>query len=71
MERGGATERALLQDRFNYEAEDRLIEAWERVRADLLPVAAAADPQFLDRYSPDYEARRAARRAARDAAKTT
>jgi hypothetical protein len=66
LEYGGRTERGLLQDRFNYEAEDRLIEGWERARNDLRPLAAAADPGFLDRYAPDYETRRAARRAARE-----
>lgn len=64
---GGRTERGLLQDRFNYEAEDRLIEGWERARYGLRALAAEADPGFLDRYAPDYETRRAARRAAREA----
>jgi nucleoside-diphosphate-sugar epimerase len=69
VERGGLTEKGLLQDRFSYDAEDRLIEAWERTRKDLLPFAAEADPLFVDRYSPDYETRREARRASKAAHK--
>ncbi|MFN0092766.1 MAG: hypothetical protein ACKVWR_21230 [Acidimicrobiales bacterium] len=67
VERGGRTERGLLQDPFDYEAEDHLLAAWRRAGAELAPFAAAADPEFVDRYAPDYEERRAARRAARAA----
>ncbi|MEA3216506.1 MAG: hypothetical protein QOJ19_2662 [Acidimicrobiia bacterium] len=50
LDEGSITERAL-QDPFNYEAEDRLIDAWDRARKDLLPAAEAADPGYVDRYS--------------------
>lgn len=50
LERGSITERGL-QDPFNYEAEDRLIDAWGEAVTVLDPVAAGADPGWVDRYS--------------------
>jgi nucleoside-diphosphate-sugar epimerase len=54
-----------LQDPFDYAAEDGLIAAWQDALGPLRKAAAAADPMFVDRYSPNYEAARARRRAAR------
>jgi nucleoside-diphosphate-sugar epimerase len=48
---GTVTEQAL-RDPFDYEAEDRLIDAWQRAVADLMPVVEAADPGYVDRYAP-------------------
>jgi nucleoside-diphosphate-sugar epimerase len=48
---GTVTEQAL-RDPFDYEAEDRLIDAWHQARADLMPVVQAADPGYIDRYAP-------------------
>jgi nucleoside-diphosphate-sugar epimerase len=64
LEPGGREERNL-QDPFAYEAEDALIAAWRRARADVRDAAGAADPLHVDRYSPGYEAARVRRRAAR------
>jgi hypothetical protein len=63
-EPGGTIERNL-QDPFDYDAEDALIAAWRKALGPLREAANAADPFFVDRYSPDYEAARARRRAAR------
>ena len=64
-ERGGPIERAL-QDPFDYQAEDDLLDAWDRARNELRVVAAGADPGYADRYSPRYEDMREARRIRRD-----
>ena len=47
-EPGGAMERSIV-DRFDYEAEDRLMDAWQAAiaRDDIAAAAAAADPGFL------------------------
>ncbi len=50
LERGSITERGL-QDPFDYEAEDRLIDAWERAVESVRPAAEAADPGWVDRYA--------------------
>ena len=51
VERGSVTE-MRLQDPFDYEAEDRLIEAYRTLLGGVGPVAAAYDPDFRDRYAP-------------------
>jgi nucleoside-diphosphate-sugar epimerase len=51
IERGSKTE-MRLQDPFDYEAEDRLIETWRRVIGPAATVAADYDPEFRDRYAP-------------------
>jgi nucleoside-diphosphate-sugar epimerase len=51
VERGSETE-MRLQDPFDYEAEDRLIEAYRAAMAAVAPVAGAYDPDFRDRYAP-------------------
>lgn len=51
VERGSETE-MRLQDPFDYEAEDRLVEAYRAAVAQVAPVADAYDPGFRDRYSP-------------------
>ena len=51
VERGSVTE-MRLQDPFDYEAEDRLIEAYRVLLGGVGPVAAAYDPDFRDRYAP-------------------
>jgi nucleoside-diphosphate-sugar epimerase len=48
---GTVTEQAL-RDPFDYEAEDRLIDAWQGAVADLMPVVESADPGYVDRYAP-------------------
>jgi nucleoside-diphosphate-sugar epimerase len=60
----GTIERAL-QDPFDYDLEDALLDAWANARTTVLPTAAAADPLVTDRYSPNYEHMRDARRAER------
>ena len=57
-EPGGAMERSIV-DRFDYEAEDRLIDAWQAAIStdDIAAAAAAADPGFFDRYSADFDDR--------------
>jgi len=50
VERGSVTERGL-QDPFDYDAEDRLIDAWGQALETLRPVAEAADPGWVDRYA--------------------
>jgi nucleoside-diphosphate-sugar epimerase len=71
--RGDAIERNL-QDPFDYAAEDALLAAWDAAVGPLQEAAAAADPFFVDRYSPereeDRERRRAARRARAEAGMT-
>ena len=59
---GSAMERSI-GDRFDYEAEDRLIETWQAAMtdADMVTVAAAADPGFVDRYSAAFDDRPGAR----------
>jgi nucleoside-diphosphate-sugar epimerase len=66
LEQGGTIERSL-QDPYDYAAEDALMDAWLDARERLLDVSAAADPYFVDRYSPMREAARERRRAARAA----
>lgn len=51
IERGSKTE-MRLQDPFDYEAEDQLIETWRRVIGPAAEVADAYDPEFRDRYAP-------------------
>ncbi len=51
IERGSATERRL-QDPFDYEAEDALIETYRRVVGPAAELAEAYDPGFRDRYAP-------------------
>lgn len=51
VERGSITE-MRLQDPFDYEAEDRLIDAYRAAVADVQPIADAYDPGFRDRYAP-------------------
>lgn len=63
-ERGGDIEQNL-QDPFDYGAEDALIAAWKEALGRLRAAAAAADPYFVDRYSPSREADRESRRTAR------
>ena len=66
-EPGGTIERNL-QDPFDYAVEDALMDAWEAARLALQDAAGAADPYFVDRYSPGREAARERRRAARGGA---
>jgi nucleoside-diphosphate-sugar epimerase len=61
----GDTIERNLQDPFDYDAEDALIAAWRKALGPLREAAEAADPFFVDRYSPHYEQARARRRAAR------
>ena len=51
VERGSFTEQRL-QDPFDYEAEDRIIDAYRRKTADVAAMAAAYDPEYRDRYAP-------------------
>ncbi len=51
IERGSVTE-MRLQDPFDYQAEDRLIEAYQGLLSVVGPAAAAYDPDFRDRYAP-------------------
>lgn len=60
VERGSTTERRL-QDPFDYEAEDRLIETYRRVITPAAGESAAYDPGFADRYAPGSDRWRAAR----------
>ena len=62
-ERNGTIERNL-QDRFDYAAEDALIDAWLNTRQTLQPLAELANPYFIDRYSPGRDEDRQRRRAA-------
>ena len=57
-EPGSAMERSLV-DRFDYEAEDRLIDVWQAAiaRDDIAAAAAAADPGFFDRYAAEFDDR--------------
>lgn len=48
----GSTTEMRLQDPFDYDAEDRIIDAYRRLLAEALPVASAYDPDFRDRYAP-------------------
>jgi len=50
LERDSITERGL-QDPFDYDAEDRLIDAWQRAVETVRPLAEAADPGWADRYA--------------------
>jgi nucleoside-diphosphate-sugar epimerase len=61
---GPATERNL-QDPYDYGAEDALMDGWTAALAQLGEVVSAAEPYFIDRYSPMREAARERRRAAR------
>jgi nucleoside-diphosphate-sugar epimerase len=49
--RGSETE-MRLQDPFDYEAEDRIIEAYRTLLAAARPVSDTYDPDFRDRYAP-------------------
>lgn len=51
IERGSVTE-MRLQDPFDYEAEDRLIDAYRAAFSGPQTLADAYDPDFRDRYSP-------------------
>jgi nucleoside-diphosphate-sugar epimerase len=51
VERGSKTE-MRLQDPFDYEAEDRIIAAYEAMVAGVAAAADAYDPEFRDRYAP-------------------
>lgn len=51
IERGSETE-MRLQDPFDYEAEDRILDAYQQLLAQAGPVALAYDPDFRDRYAP-------------------
>jgi nucleoside-diphosphate-sugar epimerase len=50
--RRGSTTEMRLQDPFDYEAEDRLIAAWEALVGQAAGAADAYDPEFRDRYAP-------------------
>jgi nucleoside-diphosphate-sugar epimerase len=50
--RRGSTTEMRLQDPFDYEAEDRLIAAYEALVAGTAEAADAYDPEFRDRYAP-------------------
>ena len=60
VERGSGTERRL-QDPFDYEAEDALIEGYRRSMGSVADLARAYDPGFSDRYAPGVEKWRQAR----------
>ena len=49
--RGSITEQRL-QDPFDYEAEDALIETYRSATTGALELADAYDPEFRDRYAP-------------------
>lgn len=51
VERGSTTE-MRLQDPFDYDAEDALIEAYRAAITEAREVAEAYDPGFRDRYAP-------------------
>jgi nucleoside-diphosphate-sugar epimerase len=51
VERGSITEQRL-QDPFDYEAEDALIEAYQSAMTGVLQLAEAYDPGFRNRYAP-------------------
>lgn len=51
IERGSVTEQRL-QDPFDYQAEDALIEAYRKAAGDLQRLADAYDPGFRNRYAP-------------------
>ena len=57
--RGGPEEKSLA-DRFDYDSEDRLINAWRDAMAVIEPVAKASDPGFVDRYAASYDLREGA-----------
>ncbi|MEM7278320.1 MAG: hypothetical protein AAF385_09355, partial [Pseudomonadota bacterium] len=48
---GSKTEQRL-QDPFDYEAEDSLIEAYQAATTDIHQLADAYDPEFRNRYAP-------------------
>lgn len=48
----GSTTEQRLQDPFDYEAEDALIDAYQAAAAAVAPVAGGYDPDFRDRYAP-------------------
>lgn len=56
LERGGGVERSM-GDRFGYDGEDRLIEAWQAAMAQVAPVADDVDPGFVDRYAASFDDR--------------
>ncbi|MEL6984620.1 MAG: hypothetical protein AAFO29_19485, partial [Actinomycetota bacterium] len=60
IERGSRTE-ARLQDPFDYEAEDELIEAYRQAMGSVSELADAFDPGFADRYAPGESRWRSAR----------
>lgn len=51
IERGSETE-MRLQDPFDYETEDRIVEAYRALVGDVKAVADTYDPEFRDRYAP-------------------
>ena len=48
----GSTQEMRLQDPFDYEAEDHIIDAYQSLLATARPVADQYDPDFRDRYAP-------------------
>jgi len=54
LEPGGSAERSL-SDIFNYEGEDRLIEAWREAMGHVGVVAGEVDAGLTDRYSATYD----------------
>lgn len=56
VERGGATELAI-GGTFDYEAEDRLIDAWLAATKPLVEVAQTASPGYIDRYTAAFDDR--------------
>ena len=57
--RGGPEEKSLA-DRFDYDSEDQLINAWQKAMRIIEPVARASDPGFVDRYAASYDLREGA-----------
>lgn len=51
IKRGSTTE-MRLQDPFDYDAEDAIIDAYEQATGAAAELAAAYDPDFRDRYAP-------------------
>lgn len=56
IERGGATELAIAGT-FDYDAEDKLIDAWLAAVEPLGALAASADPGYIDRYTAAFDDR--------------
>jgi len=51
VERGSETE-MRLQDPFDYDLEDRIVDAYRKAMVEPLAVATDYDPEFRDRYEP-------------------